>query len=75
MDGLSGRRDDEILYDFLSANPDTLQPRLLITRQVDSEEFAEAFGALGLRWHGAFRPRWRARAERWRSSFGRLTTA
>jgi len=42
----SNKRDDEILYDFLSANPDTLQPRLLITREIGSEEFADAAAAL-----------------------------
>jgi hypothetical protein len=40
------RRDNEILYDFLSANPDNLQPRLLITREIGSPEFARAFAAL-----------------------------
>jgi len=40
------KKDNEILYDFLSANPDNLQPRLLITREVESPEFGAAFDAL-----------------------------
>ncbi len=40
------RRDNEITYDFLSSNPDNLQPRLLITRTIGSAEFAAAFAAL-----------------------------
>ncbi|MCA8957331.1 MAG: hypothetical protein KDC87_14750 [Planctomycetes bacterium] len=40
------RRDEEIVYDYLSANADTLQPRLLITRQIGSQEFNEAFANL-----------------------------
>ena len=40
------KRDNEILYDFLAANPDNLQPRLLITREIGSTEFASAFDAL-----------------------------
>lgn len=38
--------DDEILYDFLSPDPDTLQLRLLITRRIGSEAFRAAFDAL-----------------------------
>lgn len=46
-DGASrNKKDNEILYDFLSANPDNLQPRLLITREIDSPEFSAAFDAL-----------------------------
>src|SRR5690606_18700743 len=46
-DGVNrNRRDNEILYDFLSANPDNLQPRLLITREIGSPEFERAFDAL-----------------------------
>ncbi|MCC6670536.1 MAG: hypothetical protein IT458_05705, partial [Planctomycetes bacterium] len=45
-DGSSTRRDDEILYDFVTADPDTLQPRLLITRTIGSAEFQAAFDAL-----------------------------
>ncbi len=36
----------ENLYDFFGSNPDTLQPRLLITRDLESAEFAAAFAAL-----------------------------
>ena len=38
--------DADVLYDFISANPDNLQPRLFIPRDVDSEEFELAFEAL-----------------------------
>ncbi len=41
-----GKADAEILYDFFGSNPDTLQPRLLITRDLSSAEFAAAFAAL-----------------------------
>jgi hypothetical protein len=41
-DSGSNQKDEEILYDFISANPDTLQPRLLITREIGSEDFANA---------------------------------
>ncbi|MEZ5963309.1 MAG: hypothetical protein R3F56_05615 [Planctomycetota bacterium] len=40
------KKDNEILYDFLSANPDNLQPRLLITREIGSDEFNRAYDAL-----------------------------
>lgn len=40
------KKDSEILYDFLSANPDNLQPRLLITRDIESAEFRAGFDAL-----------------------------
>lgn len=40
------RRDDEILYDFISSNPSTLQPRLLIPREIGSPEFVSAVDAL-----------------------------
>jgi hypothetical protein len=39
-------RDDEILYDFFGADPDTLQPRLFIPRDVTSAAFKSAFDAL-----------------------------
>lgn len=42
----SNLSDAEILYDFLSANADTLQPRLFIPRDVTSDEFSKAFDAL-----------------------------
>ncbi len=42
----SSKRDEEILYDFISADPDNLQPRLLITRAIGSAEFAAAFDAI-----------------------------
>ena len=46
-DGASrNKRDNEILYDFISANPDNLQPRLLITREIGTGEFEKAFDAL-----------------------------
>jgi len=41
-DSGSNKKDEEILYDFISSNPDTLQPRLLITREIGSEEFTKA---------------------------------
>ncbi len=40
------KRDDEVLYDFIGADPDTLQPRLFIPRNMASEEFAAAFDDL-----------------------------
>jgi hypothetical protein len=39
-------RDDEITYDFIASDPDTLQPRLFIPRDVTSDEFRVAFDAL-----------------------------
>jgi len=39
-------RDDEILYDFFGSDPDTLQPRLFIPRDVTSAAFKSAFDAL-----------------------------
>jgi hypothetical protein len=42
----STKRDSEILYDFISANADSLQPRLLITRDIGSKEFTDAVAAL-----------------------------
>lgn len=38
--------DEQILHDFLLPDGDTLQPRLLITRELGSEEFTAAFAAL-----------------------------
>jgi hypothetical protein len=38
--------DSEILYDFIGADPDTLQPRLFIPRDINSQDFATAFAAL-----------------------------
>ncbi|MCA8977292.1 MAG: hypothetical protein KDC98_21400, partial [Planctomycetes bacterium] len=38
--------DEEVLYDFIGSDPDTLQPRLLIPRDVTGEEFKSAFDAL-----------------------------
>tara|TARA_R110002096_G_scaffold70968_2_gene169957 strand:- start:300 stop:4250 length:3951 start_codon:yes stop_codon:yes gene_type:complete len=38
--------DNEILYDFLGTDPNTLQPRLLIPRRPDSQAFQQAFAAL-----------------------------
>ncbi len=47
--GNSSKADGEILYDFISPNPDNLQPRLLITRDIGSTEFKSAYDALGAR--------------------------
>jgi hypothetical protein len=41
--------DGQILYDFVGSNPDTLQPRLFIPREIGSEAFNEAFDALDAR--------------------------
>lgn len=38
--------DAEILFDFFGNDPDTLQPRLLIPRRLDSEQFRAAFAQL-----------------------------
>ena len=38
--------DEEIFFDFISTNPDNLQPRLFIPRDIDSAEFRELFEAL-----------------------------
>ena len=38
--------DAAVTYDFLGADPDTLQPRLFIPRDLTSEAFREAFAAL-----------------------------
>ncbi len=38
--------DAEIVYDFIGADPDSLQPRLFITRDISSAEFKAAFDAL-----------------------------
>ena len=53
-DSGSNKRDSEILYDFVNANPDTLQPRLLITREIGSKEFEDAIDALDTA-HARFR--------------------
>ena len=37
---------EDILYDFTSANPDNLQPRLFIPREITSVDFHLAFEAL-----------------------------
>ena len=42
----SRQPDSEVLYDFIGSNPDNLQPRLLITRELGSAEFREAFEEL-----------------------------
>jgi hypothetical protein len=39
-------RDDEVTYDFLGSDPDTLQPRLFIPRDVTGDDFRTAFDAL-----------------------------
>lgn len=38
--------DNEITYDFQSTDPDTLQPKLLIPREITGVEFKDAFEAL-----------------------------
>ncbi len=38
--------DNEITYDFFGSDPDTLQPRLFIPRDMTGPEFAAAFAAL-----------------------------
>lgn len=43
---LASVSNSQITYDFLSADPDNLQPRLLITRQLGSPDFTAAFDAL-----------------------------
>jgi hypothetical protein len=40
------KRDDEILYDFIGSDPDTLQPRLFIPREITADAFKVAFEAL-----------------------------
>ncbi|MCB9877401.1 MAG: hypothetical protein H6835_07345 [Planctomycetes bacterium] len=42
----SNLSDLEITYDFIGADPDTLQQRLFIPRDVTSQEFADAYDAL-----------------------------
>ena len=42
----SDKSDDEVTYDFISPNPDTLQPHLLITREIGTPQFRSAFEAL-----------------------------
>lgn len=38
--------DEEVVYDFVGSDPDTLQPRLFIPRLIESPAFAAAFTAL-----------------------------
>jgi hypothetical protein len=38
--------DQDILYDFISADTETLQPRLFIPRDIDSADFRDAFDAV-----------------------------
>ena len=42
----SNLTDTEITYDFIAADPDTLQPRLFIPRDMTGPEFSAAFDAL-----------------------------
>ena len=42
----SNKSDEEITYDFIGVDPDTLQPKLLITRVMDSAAFKDAFARL-----------------------------
>lgn len=43
------KRDEEVLYDFIASDPDTLQPRLFIPREITSQEFLDAVDALDAR--------------------------
>ena len=45
-DTAENKPDEDILYDFTSANPDNLQPRLFIPREITSVDFHLAFEAL-----------------------------
>ena len=45
-DGNSRKTDPEITYDFLAVDPDSLQQRLLITREIGGSEFKKAFDRL-----------------------------
>ncbi|MCB9882234.1 MAG: hypothetical protein H6832_16810 [Planctomycetes bacterium] len=45
-DGNSGKADEEVQYDFISVDTATLQPRLLITREIGSDDFVKLFNAL-----------------------------
>ncbi|MHC4515888.1 MAG: hypothetical protein ACYS5W_19605, partial [Planctomycetota bacterium] len=38
--------DGEIEYDFISTNPENLQPRLVITREIGSQAFLDAYARL-----------------------------
>ncbi len=40
------KADEDVTYDFISSDPDTLQPRLFIPRLVTSDAFQQAFAAL-----------------------------
>jgi len=40
------KRDDEILYDFIGSDPDNLQPRLFIPREIGSPAFQAALDAV-----------------------------
>lgn len=40
------KRDDEIFHDFIGSDPDTLQPRLFIPRDMNSDAFKAIFEAL-----------------------------
>ena len=42
----SNETDDQITYDFISPDPDTLQPHLLITREIGSTQFVAALDDL-----------------------------
>jgi len=42
----SNVQNEQVLYDFIGANPDTLQDRLFIPRELGSAEFNSAFAAL-----------------------------
>jgi hypothetical protein len=45
-DANSTKKDGEVTYDFIGFNPETLQPNLLITRELGSSAFEVAYSAL-----------------------------
>ncbi len=45
-DTAENKPDEDILYDIISANPDNLQPRLFIPREINSVDFRLAFEGL-----------------------------
>jgi len=45
-DANSKKLDEEIVFDFIGVDPESLQSKLLITREIGSTEFAVAFASL-----------------------------
>jgi len=45
-DSNSKKADSEVTYDFVGFDPENLQPKLLITREIGSDEFKAAFNRL-----------------------------